>query len=101
MAAGLAEATKVMKGRRRRTTYAITAAGRQALRRWLSQPSAMFTLEFEGMIKDFLARAGDKDHLVANLLQIERTADMLLAVAAQRRWFCVEARILGSLMRAT
>ena len=81
-----------MKRRRRRTTYAITDAGRLALRRWLSQPSAMFSLEFEGMIKVFLARAGDKDQLVANLLQIERTADMLLAVAEQRRRFCVDGQ---------
>ncbi len=92
VAAELADKTEEMKGRRRRTTYSITDAGREALRNWLSLPAEMFTLEFEGLVKVFLARGGDKQQLLANLLQIERTADMMLAVADQRRRFCVDGR---------
>ena len=87
-------ATKVeeRRGRRKRTTYSITPEGRGALAQWLSLPSSMFALEFEGLVKVFLARAGDKEQLIANLRQIERTADMMLAVADQRRRYCVEGR---------
>jgi hypothetical protein len=52
----------------------------------------MFTLEFEGLVKVFLARAGDKDQLLATLLQIQRTAGMMLAVAEQRRRVCVDGQ---------
>jgi DNA-binding PadR family transcriptional regulator len=90
VSAGLAEKVEEKRGRRKRTTYSITDAGRAALKTWLSLPSAMFVLEFEGLVKVFLARAGDKAQLLANLTQIERTADMMLAVADQRRRYCVE-----------
>jgi len=42
--AGLATAERVDVGRRRRTEYAITAAGRRALETWLATPASPTTL---------------------------------------------------------
>lgn len=67
---GLAEVTKDAVGNRPRSTYRITAEGRDALRTWLAEPGALASLEFETLIKVFFAEHGDKDQLVANLTQI-------------------------------
>src|SRR5262249_58964926 len=40
VAAGLAAAAEERTGRRPRTVYSITPAGRRALRAWLAEPSA-------------------------------------------------------------
>ena len=73
---GLAEATEHFTGKRRSREYAITDAGRAALRAWLSEPSVPRSTEFEGMVKVFFADAGDLDQLRATLEQI---ADEALA----------------------
>jgi DNA-binding PadR family transcriptional regulator len=51
VAAGLASGRRVDVGRRRRTEYAITPAGRRALREWLYSPAAPTTIESEGALK--------------------------------------------------
>jgi PadR family transcriptional regulator, regulatory protein AphA len=49
--AGLATAERVDVGRRRRTEYAITPAGRTALETWLATPASPTVLESEGALK--------------------------------------------------
>lgn len=49
--AGLATAEVRLVGRRPRTEYAITPAGREALDAWLAEPAAPTVLESEAMIK--------------------------------------------------
>jgi DNA-binding PadR family transcriptional regulator len=72
-AQGLAVTTEEMAGRRRRTVYQITPAGRQALRHWLGSPGEGPVLEFEQLLKVFFADQGGK-------------ADALAAVASIRAW---------------
>jgi PadR family transcriptional regulator, regulatory protein AphA len=70
----LAQARTEYTGRRPRTVYAITPEGRAALRAWLAQPGAGPSLEFEALLKVFLADQGDKQTLLANLRGIKAWA---------------------------
>jgi DNA-binding PadR family transcriptional regulator len=79
VAAGFASSEREMTGARPSTVYAITRRGRNALRRWLDEPPAPPTLEFEGMIKVFFADGGTLEQLRANLRVIAETADARLA----------------------
>ena len=71
---GLATARQRPTGRRRRTMYSITPAGRRALRSWLGQPGAGPALEFEGGLKLFFADRGTKGDTWATIEAIERWA---------------------------
>jgi DNA-binding PadR family transcriptional regulator len=73
VAHGLATSRRERVGKRPRTVYAITDAGRQALAEWLSRPSAGPVLESEQMLKVFFADQGTRD-------------DALATVAAARAW---------------
>ena len=64
---GLAEATEERIGKRRRTWYSITPAGRDALRRWLAEPGAGPSLEFEQLVKVHFADRGTKAAVQAGL----------------------------------
>ncbi len=57
---GLAVATEETVGRRPRTVYAITPAGRTALEAWLGTPGEGPILEFEQLLKVFFADHGTK-----------------------------------------
>ena len=70
---GLALASEEMVGRRPRTVYTITPAGRRALRRWLGTPGEGPVLEFEQLLKVFFVDHGTK-------------TDALQAVASIRAW---------------
>ncbi len=70
---GLAVASEEMVGRRPRTVYTITPAGRRALRRWLATPGEGPVLEFEQLLKVFFADHGTK-------------ADALQAIDNIRAW---------------
>jgi hypothetical protein len=59
--------------------YSVTKAGRRAQRRWLDEPPAPPTLEFEGMIKVFFADGGSLEQLRGTLRSIAETADERLA----------------------
>lgn len=74
VARGLASASAEPTGRRPRTVYAITTAGRRQLRRWLGEPSAPTALEFEAMVKVFFADAGSLDELQRTLSEVEAQA---------------------------
>jgi PadR family transcriptional regulator, regulatory protein AphA len=77
VADGLATATKETTGKRPRTVYVITDAGRDELRRWLDAPPAPPTTEFEGLVKLFFAEAG-------SLEQLATTLDAIAAEATER-----------------
>ena len=76
--ARLASAKGEMTGARPRTVYAVTTAGRRALRRWLDEPPAPPTLEFEGMVKVFFADGGTLEQLQTTLKAIAANADARL-----------------------
>jgi PadR family transcriptional regulator, regulatory protein AphA len=80
VAAGLATATEQRTGNRPRTMYAITPAGRKALRRWLGEPSSPPALEFEAMVRVFFADGGSLEQLRATLEHVEATAEARLVV---------------------
>lgn len=70
-------------GKRPRSVYRITPAGRRALRAWLDEPGGLASLEFEALIKVFFAEHGGKDQLLANLDRIHAGALARVAVDAQ------------------
>lgn len=70
---GLAIASGETTGRRPRTLYTITPAGRQALRKWLATPGEGPVLEFDQLLKVFFADHGTK-------------TDALNAVATIKQW---------------
>ena len=82
VADGLATATKESTGKRPRTVYGITDAGREELRRWLDEPPAPPTIEFEGLVKIFFAEAGSLDQLNATLDSIAAEATARLEALA-------------------
>jgi len=91
LAAGdLVTAQKEFIGKRPRTTYSITAQGRKALEQWLAGPSQPATLEFEGLIKVFLARFGTLDQLLATVQQVQADAEYRLRVATNVRQIYLE-----------
>lgn len=79
VAAGLATATEQRTGKRPRTVYAITTAGRKALRAWLSEAPAPPSFESEAMVKVFFADSGTIDQLRATLQGVRTTAEARLA----------------------
>jgi PadR family transcriptional regulator, regulatory protein AphA len=65
---GLAKANTEKTGRRARTVYSITSAGRAELARWLAGPPTKGPLlEFEGLLRVFLAPFGSTQDLEATL----------------------------------
>ena len=83
-AAGLAKSEREMTGARASTVYTVTRRGRAALRRWLDEPPAPPTLEFEGMVKVFFADGGSLEQLRATLSSIAETAEVRLAELASK-----------------
>jgi len=82
--AGLATARSESTGKRPRTVYAITRAGRRELAAWLDEPAAPRAGEFEAMVKVFFADAGTRDQLLATLDRIEAEAlDRIADLAGQ------------------
>jgi DNA-binding PadR family transcriptional regulator len=81
---GLAEASTEPVGRRPRTVYAITAAGRDALADWLAEPGTGPNIEFEQLLKIFFAEQGTRADALATLAAVhewarERNEDNLVA----------------------
>lgn len=83
VADGLATASAEATGKRPRTVYAITDEGRAELRRWLGEPPAPRTAEFEAMVKVFFADQGSVEQLTATLERVAaEAAERLEALAA-------------------
>ena len=67
VAHGLAASAADPIGQRQRTRYTITTEGRRELAQWLAQPGHGPILEFEALLKVFLAEHGTKRDLLATL----------------------------------
>jgi DNA-binding PadR family transcriptional regulator len=74
----LVAAKREYVGRRPRTVYSITDAGRQVLREWLGTPVSPFAMDFEAMIRLFIAPLGTKQQLEATLEQVRSDAQEML-----------------------
>jgi PadR family transcriptional regulator, regulatory protein AphA len=85
VALGLAEAAEEQVGKRRRTWYSITPAGREALAGWLAEPGAGPSLEFEQLVKihfaDRSTRAAVRHGLAATLAWVAAQNEENLATA--------------------
>lgn len=67
-------------GRRARTSYAITPAGRRELKAWLTTPSQPTRLECEPLLRVFLADYATTDQLKAALEQVRQDGRAILDV---------------------
>jgi PadR family transcriptional regulator, regulatory protein AphA len=67
VAHGLAESRTEQVGRRPRTVYTITPAGRRALAGWLAEPGAGPVVESEQLVKIWLAEHGTRADVLATL----------------------------------
>ncbi len=74
--AGLATARRRLVGRRERTEYAITTAGRAALEAWLERPSAPTRLESEAMLKVLFGNYASTATLQRNLADFATEAEL-------------------------
>lgn len=81
VAAGLATATVQQTGKRERTVYTITPAGRMALQQWLGHPSSESRFESEALLKVLFATEGSREDLL-------RTLQAMLDEARDTLAFC-------------
>lgn len=75
---GLLDGKKEHVGKRARTVYSITERGREALREWLATPVSPFAMDFEAMIRLFVAPIGTKQQIVTTLHQVRDDAREML-----------------------
>lgn len=75
VAHGYASATDERNGHRSRTVYAITAAGRRALRAWLAESSAPPQFESEAVLRIAFAEHGSKRAALDTLATLREQAD--------------------------
>ena len=80
---GLIEGTKEYTGKRARTVYSITEAGKEALTAWLGTPVSPFSMVFEAMLRVFVAPLGTKDELTGTLKQVQADAQDMLRFAGE------------------
>ena len=85
VAAGFARSREEPAGRRTRTVYKITPAGRRALKRWLTTPGAGPVLEFEALLKTAFADHGTLSGLRANLEAVRAEARQVRAFGRMLR----------------
>jgi PadR family transcriptional regulator, regulatory protein AphA len=83
-AAGLVRIRREAVGRRSRTIYEITPAGRDALRRQMATPPAPPQLEFEAMQRLIFADQGSKQDLLAALDTTSQQVQQLLHDSVQQ-----------------
>jgi DNA-binding PadR family transcriptional regulator len=79
VAHGYATASQEFTGKRPRTVYAITGAGRAALREWLADPGGAPSVEFEGATKVLFAEQASRDELLATIRRVRSEAERTLA----------------------
>jgi DNA-binding PadR family transcriptional regulator len=77
---GLARDRQTFTGRRRRTTYAISAKGRRQLQAWLETPPKPTALECEALLRVFLGQLGTEEQLRVALAQVRADAHAVLDV---------------------
>jgi DNA-binding PadR family transcriptional regulator len=91
-AMGLIEAERQYVGKRPRTVYSISEAGRHVLREWLATPVSPFAMDFEGMIRLFIAPLGTKEQIVATLQQVSSDAQEMLRFGGEVKQEFLEGR---------
>ena len=69
---GMATAEQQVVNGRRRTVYTITPKGRRALARWLGEPSAGLTTEFEAMLRVAHATEGSVEQLRSTVVGVRK-----------------------------
>jgi PadR family transcriptional regulator AphA len=79
-AGGLARAEHGYTGRRRRTVYSITPAGRRRLRAWLDRPPRPTSLECEPLLRVLLADLGTPEQLSAAIDRVRADGEAIVAV---------------------
>ena len=77
---GWATAETSGSGRRRRTVYSITDAGREQLRGWLAMPASATQLECEPLLRVFLMDFSTREAVLAALAQAEVDARAIFDV---------------------
>lgn len=80
---GLAQAEKRFVGKRSRTLYQISEAGRSALQDWLASPPAALSLEFESLLRVLYASLGTPEQLQLSLTVAQTEAEELLRLASK------------------
>lgn len=83
LATGLVTAREEHSGRRGRTVYTITDAGRETLAAWLAADPEPVALEFEGMIRVLVSDQGSIDDLRRTLETIRTQAETARALFAR------------------
>jgi PadR family transcriptional regulator AphA len=79
-AAGLAAAERGATGRRPRTVYRITPAGRGALAGWLASPPGGVALEHEPLLRVFISTSGSRSDLLAAIGAARTQAEAMIAI---------------------
>ena len=75
---GLITGRKEYVGKRARTIYSITDDGVEELRQWLATPVSPFAMDFEAMIRLFVAPLGTKEQIITTLNQVKNDAQDML-----------------------
>jgi DNA-binding PadR family transcriptional regulator len=82
---GLIHGKKEYVGKRARTVYSITAEGIEKLRDWLGTPVSPFAMDFEAMIRVFVAPLGTKEQLMSTLHQVRTDTQEMLRFGGEVR----------------
>lgn len=67
---GLIKGKKEYTGKRARTVYSITEEGKAELQKWLGTPVSPFSMDFEAILRIFIAPLGTKEELMGTLKQV-------------------------------
>ncbi len=69
---GLLSATQERNGKRNRTVYAITDAGREAFAAWLAQPGEPQKTEYKSLLKLYLSDPQDSNALIHRIQEMRQ-----------------------------
>lgn len=81
---GLVTGERTSTGKRSRTTYTITAAGRATLAAWVLEPARPMTLESEPIVKLLFAQTQPAEVLLRHIEDVRRAAE-----AAEGPWTAI------------
>lgn len=79
--AGCVSSSVGTKGKKERTVYTISEEGKKALKEWLSTDPEPSWLEFEGLLRVFLSKYGEKEALRNVLSKVKSDAEILISLA--------------------
>lgn len=81
--AGLVDSRKEFVGRRARTVYSISNAGLAELREWLDTPPSPFAMEFEGMLRLFVAPVATTEQVRTALEQVRADNQQMIGFGGE------------------